>query len=231
MSAERGSSGARIGHRFGTPELLEQALTHRSAGSANNERFEFLGDALLGLFVAQALFERQPRASEGRLSRLRATLVRRETLAKLARELEIGGDLRLGPGELKSGGFRRESILADAFEALIAAVYLDAGFEAARDFVLSAYGDLIDEVAASGELKDPKTRLQEHLQASGRALPAYDLVETSGPDHRMRFVVECRLTDADLVERAPGSSRRKAEQSAAAAMLLHLGAEGGADGN
>lgn len=212
----------RIGHAFRDPELLQRALTHRSAGSRNNERLEFLGDALVNLVVAQALFERWPRADEGELTRARAALVREGSLAALARTLELGDRLALGPGELKSGGFRRDSILADAFEALVAAIYLDAGFEACRERVLAWFEASLHDLPRGGAEKDPKTRLQEWLQARQLPLPEYRLVTTSGEDHDKVFHVECVLTTPSALEAAEGSSRRQAEQAAAALILHHL---------
>jgi ribonuclease-3 len=212
----------RIGHAFGDTELLQRALTHRSAGSRNNERLEFLGDALVNLIVAEALYQRWPRADEGDLTRARAALVREASLAGLARSLELGDLLELGPGELKSGGFRRDSILADAFEALVAAVYLDAGFEAVRERVLSWYGPMLAELPKGGAEKDPKTRLQEWLQARQLPLPEYRLVSSDGEDHDKTFHVLCAL-GAPAVERtAQGSSRRQAEQAAALLVLNNL---------
>lgn len=214
----------RLGHRFRDPALLRQALTHRSAGGHHNERLEFLGDAVLGLVIAEALYRRAPGAAEGDLSRLRASLVNRDSLAELARGLELGEAIRLGSGELKSGGFRRASILADALEAVLGAVYLDGGFEAARACIGRLYEQRLAELPAAAELKDPKTRLQEYLQARHIALPSYQVVEVSGPPHRQQFQVACRIEALDVVTRAAGDSRRRAEQAAAQAMLDRLGA-------
>ena len=212
----------RIGHVFGDPELLQRALTHRSAGSRNNERLEFLGDALVNMIVAEALFQRWPRADEGELTRARAALVREASLAGLARELELGDRLELGPGELKSGGFRRDSILADAFEAIVAAIYLDAGFEACRARVLAWFETLLTDLPRGGPEKDPKTRLQEWLQARQFPLPEYRLVDTTGEDHDKVFRVECFLTAPAAQQTAQGSSRRQAEQAAASLILQQL---------
>lgn len=212
----------RIGHAFRDPELLQRALTHRSAGSRNNERLEFLGDALVNLVVAEALFQRWPRADEGELTRARAALVREASLANLARQLELGDRLELGPGELKSGGFRRDSILADAFEAIVAAIYLDAGFEACRDRVLSWFETLLHELPRGGPQKDAKTRLQEWLQARQLPLPEYRLVASRGEDHDKVFEIECVLGQPPLQQTAEGGSRRQAEQAAALLILQQL---------
>jgi ribonuclease-3 len=197
-------------------------LTHRSAGSANNERLEFLGDALLGFVIAEALCERFPEADEGTLSRMRASLVKRETLAALARGLGLGEYLHLGAGELRTGGYARDSILADAFEALWGAVYLDAGFASARELVLRLFAPRLAQTSAVHAGKDPKTQLQEWLQAQRRPLPEYTVVATGGDQHAQTFVVSCTLADADLGTRAEGSTRRGAEQAAAYAMLEQL---------
>lgn len=210
----------RLEHRFSDPGLFRAALTHRSARGPHNERLEFLGDALLSFVVAEELFRRYPRVDEGDLSRLRAALVRQATLAGIARELDLGRHLRLGPGELKSGGFRRDSIIADALEAVLGAVYLDAGFDAARALVQRLYRDRWAELPALDALKDPKTRLQEWLQAQGRVLPAYRIVAVEGEGHNQLFTVECNV--GTLVTRAAASSRRKAEQAAAHLALEQL---------
>ena len=212
----------RIGHAFRDPELLQRALTHRSAGSRNNERLEFLGDSLVNLVVAEALFQRWPRADEGELTRARAALVREASLAGLARTLELGDRLELGPGELKSGGFRRDSILADAFEAVVAAIYLDAGFEACRVQVLAWFEPMLVDLPRGGPEKDPKTRLQEWLQARQHPLPEYRLVATTGEDHDKLFLVECMLGAPAVQRSAQGTSRRQAEQAAAALILQQL---------
>jgi ribonuclease-3 len=216
------ASTDRIGHAFRDPDLLQRALTHRSAGSRNNERLEFLGDALVNMVVAEALFQRWPRADEGELTRARAALVRETALAGLARTLELGDRLELGPGELKSGGFRRDSILADAFEAVVAAIYLDAGFEACRERVLTWIEPLLVELPRGGPEKDPKTRLQEWLQARQLPLPEYRLVATRGEDHDKLFDIECVLGQPALQQSAEGASRRQAEQSAASLILQQL---------
>lgn len=209
-------------HAFKDPGLLKQALTHRSAGAPHNERLEFLGDALVGLIVADALYARWPKADEGALTRARSELVRESSLAAIARGMDLGGALILGPGEMKSGGHRRDSILSDALEALIGAIYLDAGYEACRDAVLPWFTNGIDELPAGKVEKDAKTRLQEWLQARQRPLPLYELVSESGDDHAKVFGVRCRLTDADMAAEGEGGSRRAAEQAAAEAVLRIL---------
>jgi ribonuclease III len=208
-----------LGHRFRREDLLARALTHRSAGSSNNERLEFLGDALIGFVIAEALWERFPEADEGTLSRMRASLVKRETLAALARGLNLGDYLSLGGGELRTGGYARDSILADAFEAVWGAVYLDAGFEPARELVLRLFDTRLAQTSAARAGKDPKTQLQEWLQAQRRPLPEYNVVATGGDQHAQTFVISCVLTDSDLTTRAEGGTRRGAEQAAAQAML------------
>jgi ribonuclease-3 len=211
----------KLAYRFRDPALAQLALTHRSAGRPNNERLEFLGDALLGVMVAEVLYEAHPNASEGEMSRLRAQLVNGQALAVIARELELGDELKLGSGELKSGGFRRDSILADAFEALVAAVYLDAGFEACRTVVRGLFEPLVAAIPRSS--KDAKTRLQEHLQAHGWPLPQYDLIDSHGEDHAKTFDVSCDITEpAPIRADGRGSSRRAAEQDAAETVLRRL---------
>jgi ribonuclease-3 len=210
-------------HRFADPALLRQALTHRSAGSPHNERLEFLGDALLNLVVAEQLYTRWPGADEGAMTRARAELVRESTLAQLARDLGVGERLVLGPGEMKSGGHRRDSILADAVEAVIAACYLDAGFDACRELVLSWYAPLLEALPPPNRVgKDPKTRLQEWLQARGKPLPAYALVGERGDEHDRVFQVRCTLAQPPLSAEGEGTSRRGAEQAAAEAALAQL---------
>jgi ribonuclease-3 len=211
-----------LGYRFNNVELLTRALTHRSAGPANNERLEFLGDAILGFETADYLFHHVGEASEGKLSRMRAHLVKRETLAQVARTLELGNILYLGQGELRSGGQNRDSILADAVEALIAAVYLDGGIDAARALVRRLLGERLHNPAEVLQRKDAKTRLQEYLQGKGMGLPDYQVGDISGDQHRQQFVVECRVAGIDHVSQGRGSSRRKAEQQAAAAYLACL---------
>lgn len=211
------------GHAFGDTGLLEQALTHRSAHARHNERLEFLGDALLNLFVAEALYAHWPQADEGALTRARAELVRESTLASLARELALGPRLVLGPGELKSGGHRRDSILSDALEAVIAAIYLDSDFHTCRDVVLPWFDAAIAALPPPGQVgKDPKTRLQEWLQGRQHPLPAYELVAESGEEHARRFRVRCTLAAPPLATEGEGTSRRAAEQAAAEDALRSL---------
>lgn len=211
---------AALGYTFQRPELLEEALTHRSASACNNERLEFLGDALLSLVIAEYLFQRYPKASEGELSRLRASLVKGEALAKLARHLNLGDVLRLGQGELKSGGAQRESILSDALEALFGAAYLDGGLAACRTLILHLYRESLEELSSASELKDPKTRLQEYQQARQQPLPVYNVLEIHGEPHAQSFMVECAVAEFRAV--AVGNSRRKAEQEAARQVLEQM---------
>lgn len=211
-----------LNFRFKDVRLLEQALTHRSATGANNERLEFLGDAILDVVVSEAVYRARPDATEGDLSRLRASLVKDESLAALAADLGLGPHLILGGGERKSGGHRRESILADAVEAIFGAVYLDAGFDASREVIERAFGKRLEEFPPIEELRDPKTRLQEWLQARGRGLPQYELVAETGEAHRRRFEVSCSIEgDADPT-RGEGTTRRAAEQTSAQRMLVRL---------
>lgn len=210
------------GHRFRDPELLRRALTHRSAGSPNNERLEFLGDALVNLLIAEVLHARSARADEGMLTRARAQLVRESALAEVARSLDLGACLLLGPGELKSGGHRRESILADALEALVGAIYLDAGFDACRAVVLPWFEPLLARLEIGRIEKDPKTRLQEWLQGRQHPLPEYRLVGAEGEEHDRTFRVACLLPHSGLEAEGAGGSRRQAEQNAAAAALAML---------
>jgi ribonuclease-3 len=211
----------RIGYTFQDPALLERALTHRSLGARNNERLEFLGDALLGFEVAENLFHSVDDANEGQLSRMRAHLVKGETLAGIARELELGDLLNLGPGELRSGGQTRDSILADAIEAIIAAVYLDGGIDEARALVRRLLGKRLTQPAPEAQRKDAKTRLQEYLQGRGMALPRYEVMEITGDQHKQAFKVSCS-TGLGITTQGEGSSRRKAEQASARAMLKNL---------
>ncbi len=209
-------------HEFRDVALLELALRHRSVGGKHNERMEFLGDGLLNFVIADELYARRPHASEGELSRYRASLVREDTLAELAAELRLGDYLILGSGELKSGGYRRGSTLADAFEAIIGAVYLDSGFEPARQMVLRLYRDRLEHLPAHAGQKDPKTRLQEWLQARQRPLPQYEVTQTFGQAHAQTFVVECRIEGLEPPTEGRGTSRRRAEQAAAEAALAIL---------
>ena len=211
-----------LAYQFDRPELLEQALRHRSAGRQNNERLEFFGDALIGAVVSEALMKRFPKADEGVLTRLRSQLVRESSLAEVARGLDLGPRLTLGPGELKSGGFRRDSILADAVEALAAAIYLDGGFAAMRDEVIGWLQQPLEQLSPKQE-KDSKTRLQEWLQARQHKLPEYDIIEASGDEHAREFTAACRLPELALQTEGCGSSRRAAEQAAATRLLEQLG--------
>jgi ribonuclease III len=203
-------------------ELLEQALTHRSAGSANNERLEFLGDALIGFVIAEDLWTRFPHADEGSLSRMRASLVKRESLARFARTLQLGDYLRLGAGELRTGGHARDSILADALEAVLGAVYLDVGFAASREVVLNLFAPRLTQTDSERAGKDPKTRLQELLQSRKRPLPEYLVVSVDGDQHDQTFTVSCVLQDDSQSSRGVGTSRRRAEQAAAEQMLEQI---------
>ncbi|ADC62650.1 ribonuclease III [Allochromatium vinosum] len=222
MNADPRRLAQALGHRFTREELLIQALTHRSVGSSNNERLEFLGDALIGFVIAEALWERFPKADEGTLSRMRASLVKRESLARLARDLKLGDSLRLGAGELRTGGHARDSILADALEAVLGAVYLDAGFERTRTVVLELFAARLEQTDAERAGKDPKTRLQEWLQSYKRPLPEYLVLSIDGDQHDQTFIVSCQLQDADVTTRGTGTSRRRAEQAAAESMLERI---------
>ncbi|MEZ5558354.1 MAG: ribonuclease III [Pseudomonadales bacterium] len=216
---------SRLGYRFADPGLLEQALTHKSFARDHNERLEFLGDAVLGYVVAQRLFEARPGAAEDELTLLRASLVRRETLAELATELDVGSFLRLGVGERRSGGHKRKSILADALEALIGAVHLDGGIEAARALVLALLEPRLQALDPE-TLKDSKTRLQELLQGRNLPLPEYAIVATSGAAHARVFTVSCRVGALHLEVTADGRSRRAAEKAAALRMLDEVALHG-----
>jgi ribonuclease-3 len=212
----------RIGHVFADQGLLAQALTHRSAGAPHNERLEFLGDGVVNLLVAETLFLRWPKADEGALTRARAELVREASLATLARHLQLGERLTMGPGEMMSGGHRRDSILADALEAVVAAIYLDAGFDACRAVVLPWFEESLAALPVGRPEKDAKTRLQEWLQGRQRPLPVYELVSESGDDHAKLFLARCTTLDPPLTADGEGTSRRNAEQVAAAALLDKL---------
>jgi ribonuclease-3 len=212
----------KLGYKFQNKDLLIRAITHRSAGSRHNERLEFLGDSILSLVIAEVLYHRFPNVSEGDMSRMRATLVREKTLAELAREFVLGDYLILGPGELKSGGYRRESILADTVEALIGAIYLDSNLEAIRGLLLNWYNERLDSIRPGVEQKDPKTRLQEFLQGRRRPLPTYAVTDVKGEAHNQQFTVECVIDDIESAFVGIGSSRRKAEQAAAEKALEQL---------
>ncbi|NCP65994.1 MAG: ribonuclease III [Paraglaciecola sp.] len=205
----------KLGYQFAEPANLTLALTHRSANKNHNERLEFLGDAILGMIIAKALFQRFPAQPEGKLTRMRASLVKGVTLAAMAKEFALGDLLQLGPGELKSGGFRRESILADAFEAIIGAIYLEAGFEQCERIVLYWFAERITELDPLAVIKDDKTRLQEYLQAKKLPLPQYDVVDITGQSHDQMFFVACQVSGLEQSTVGKGNSRRKAEQKAA----------------
>lgn len=211
-----------LGYQFRDSTLLDLALTHCSVGGQNNERLEFLGDSIVNHIIAEALFLRFPASAEGEMSRMRASLVKGDTLAEVALELELGDHLRLGSGERKSGGHRRASILADAFEAVVGAILLDSDVEQCRQCVLRWFDARLLQLGTGTAEKDAKTTLQEYLQGRGSPLPAYDLVSVEGEDHAQQFQVECRLRKPKLVVVGSGSSRRKAEQDAATVALERL---------
>ena len=216
-----------LDYKFNDPDLFRQALTHRSARGNSNERLEYLGDAVLDVVVSEALYHARPDAAEGDLSRLRASIVRDSSLSELAGELGLGEHLILGSGEKKTGGHRRESILADALEALFGAVYVDSNFETASRIIRHAFGKRLEEFPNPEELRDPKTRLQEWLQAGGATPPEYLLVDVSGKAHQQRFEVQCVIPGRNPTT-GTGTSRRGAEQQAAERMLAELGrGEGG----
>lgn len=212
----------RLDYAFLKPALLEQALTHRSYSGKHYERLEFLGDSVLNLAISFELYKRFPELAEGELTRLRASLVKQETLAQLARELALGDSLMLGGGELKSGGFDRDSILADSLEAVIGAVYVDGGVEQAHTLVLRLFRPYLDRLDARAVPKDPKTRLQEYLQKQALAVPLYTVLEASGEPHNQTFVVECSVPELALTTRGVAGTRRAAEQQAAQAALGRL---------
>lgn len=212
----------KLGYTFQQYDLLLQALTHRSANSKHNERLEFLGDSILSFVIANALYHRFPRVDEGDMSRMRATLVRGNTLAEIAREFELGECLRLGPGELKTGGFRRESILADTVEALIGGIFLDSDIQNIERLILNWYQTRLDEISSGDKQKDPKTRLQEFLQGRHLPLPAYLVVQVCGEAHDQEFTIHCMISGFNEPVIGTGSSRRKAEQAAAEQALKIL---------
>ena len=211
-----------IKYRFACPNLLIQALTHRSHSLPHNERLEFLGDSVLNCVIAEELFLRFGQLQEGELSRLRATLVRQATLADLAHLIRLGRYLRLGEGEVKSGGRDRASTLSDALEALFGAVMLDGGFDGVKDLILRLYQNLLDDINPAVTKKDSKTQLQEYLQERRYALPRYVLNESTGPAHAQQFDIECYIDDLNLVTSGRGTSRRSAEQEAAKAALAEV---------
>ncbi|MGL4860837.1 MAG: ribonuclease III [Enterobacteriaceae bacterium] len=212
----------KLGYQFNQQALLTQALTHRSASGIHNERLEFLGDSILSFVIATALYHRFPNINEGDMSRMRAALVRGNTLADIAREFELGEYLNLGPGELKSGGYRRESILADSVEALIGAIFLDSDIHRVQQLLLEWYQQRLLEIRPGERQKDAKTRLQEYLQGRHLPLPNYNVTEIRGEAHDQEFTIECQVTGLDASFIGVGSSRRKAEQAAAQQALLHL---------
>jgi len=212
----------KLGYVFRQPQLLQRALTHRSYGPEHNERMEFLGDSILGCVIAKYLYSSYPQLSEGELSRLRSNLVREETLATLAQQLDLGSHLRLGEGELKSGGFRRPSILADALEALFGAVLLDSGFSEAEQAVLNLYVPYLEKVDVQTQGKDAKTLLQEYLQGKRIPLPIYTIIAMQGEAHEQSFQVECAIPSLKISTRGAGTSRRNAEQQAAQAAYQQL---------
>ncbi|EMW7173369.1 ribonuclease III [Vibrio fluvialis] len=212
----------KLGYQFNNAELISLALTHRSANGKHNERLEFLGDSILSFVIADDLYRRFPKVNEGDMSRMRATLVRGNTLAELGREFDLGDYLKLGPGELKSGGFRRDSILADAVEAIIGAIYLDSDIEMVRTIVLSWYQSRLEAIKPGVSQKDPKTRLQEFLQGRRKPLPVYTVTNIKGEAHNQEFTVACDIAGIGEPVIGKGTSRRKAEQAAAETALEQL---------
>lgn len=207
----------RLDYSFNNPDLLAEALTHRSVSAHNNERLEFLGDSILNFVIADALFRQRPDLREGDLSRLRASLVNGDTLAEIARELNLGDTIKLGAGELKSGGFRRSSILADTVESIIGAVYCDSDFDTSRTLILRLFDHKLKHLPDIDSLKDPKTRLQELLQSRRLPIPVYEVLSVSGKAHAQVFMIQCSIDELNCVTQAEGGSRRKAEQLAAQA--------------
>ncbi|MDA8786725.1 ribonuclease III [Porticoccaceae bacterium] len=212
----------RLQYQFRDPELLSLALSHRSCGSSNNERLEFLGDSILGVTVTDFLYHQFPQAREGDLSRMRSQIVRAESLAQVAKKLQLGPELSLGPGEMKSGGQRRDSILGDTVEALIGAVYLDTGIDAARGAVNNWFKELLAAASDAQPVKDAKTALQEWLQQRSKPVPQYELVNTGGEAHSRLFTVSCKIDQVNKTISATASSRRKAEQLVAEQLLSEL---------
>lgn len=212
----------RLGYQFQNKALLEAALVHRSVSAENNERLEFLGDSVVNFVIAKTIYHRFPFAKEGHLSRLRANLVRGDTLAQIAKEISLGDYLVLGPGELKSGGDQRASTLADTLEAVIAAIYLDSGSDPCEAVILQLFKDRLDNVSLTKDLKDAKTQLQEYLQARKLSLPNYNIVMVDGDAHNQLFHVECIVTGCDYASTGTGTSRRRAEQAAAEQYLAWL---------
>jgi len=207
---------------FNQPELLERALTHRSAAKKNNERLEFLGDSILSFVITKWLYDNFSHLPEGKLSRMRSTLVKGTTLAEIAKEYDLSNQLILGAGELKSGGFNRSSVLADAVEAIFAAVFLDQGIEESESFIRKVMKKWLDNVDPDVTDKDAKTRLQEYLQKNGHNIPEYNLLETSGKDHLQTFKIQCLVQELNLSTTAIDRSRKKSEQKAAEQMLNQI---------
>lgn len=222
MNTARRELVKRLGYSFQSDELVDLALTHRSHSSRNYERLEFLGDSILGFTISSYLFRHYPDLTEGELTRLRASLVRKESLAQLARGLELGRYLLLGSGELKSGGHDRDSILADALEALIGAIYIDGGIEPARQTILDIYQDQLASIDPRAIQKDPKTRLQEFVQKRFQSTPEYEVLEVHGEAHAQTFQVRCVVPGTEETFIGKGRSRRAAEQDAARRALVHL---------
>ena len=211
-----------IDYHFSDIALLKQALTHRSANKNNNERLEFLGDSILGCVISQELYHRFPLVDEGQLSRLRSSLVRGQTLAKLAKSINLSETLLLGQGELKSGGFRRESIQADAFEAILGAIFLDSDYVTVSAVILKLYDELLSDASPDDSLKDFKTQLQELLQKKGHSLPIYELIKTKGQDHNAVFYVSCHIKEFNLSVEENAKSIKRAEQACAESILGSL---------
>lgn len=209
----------RLGYQFKDDSLVNRALSHRSVGKNNNERLEFLGDSILNFVVAEDVYHKFPKADEGQLSRLRAKIVRGETLTKVSKHFDLGEFLHLGAGELKSGGHRRDSILADVVEALIGTVYLESGLEVARECILTWFKPYIDQLNLTDSLKDPKTRLQEYLQGKQGGLPKYEVLQVTGKSHEQHFSVSCKIPELNDATLGKGCSRRLAEQDAASIAL------------
>lgn len=211
-----------LGYQFNNHHLLEKALTHRSVGKDNYERLEFLGDSILSFVISTCLYNQFPHVDEGKLSRLRATLVKGEQLARMARDLNVGDYLLLGPGELKSGGHRRDSILADTFEALLGAVYLDSDIATVHRLIENLFKELLENIDLDHATKDPKTQLQEYMQSRKLVLPEYEVIETRGEAHSQTFTISCRVSISPTLYTATGNSRRKAEQAVAAIILKEI---------
>lgn len=228
MSSTFDEFGRRLNYEFDNSTLLQRALTHSSKSGDNYERLEFLGDSVLSFTISAVLYDRYPDVAEGELTRLRANLVKKDTLARLARGLGVGEFLNLGGGELKSGGFDRDSILADALEAVFGAIYLDGGIAQAQSIIVDVYRDMLEKVTPDTVQKDPKTQLQEYLQKQSFAAPVYNVVEITGQAHSQNFRVECVVPGLTVPVHGVGKSRRNAEQEAAAAALRLLANHAGA---